>query len=95
MDDLRDILKGRAAHAGVTAGVQAAVVVEASQKVFDDFFGATPQLVRVLYLKNHTLTVSVSAAPVAQEVKKNEKHLLEGVRVACEDPSIERIRYLL
>jgi hypothetical protein len=95
MDDLKNMLKGRVAHAGVSASLDAALVVEAAQKVFDDFFGLTPQLVRVLYLKNRTLTVSVSAAPVASEVKKNEKELLEKVRAACTDPSIERIRYLL
>lgn len=95
MDDFRDILKGRIQHAGVSASVQAALVVETAQKVFDDFFGTEPVLVRVLYLKNRTLTVSVSAAPVAQEVKKNESALLEKLRVATEDPNIERIRYLL
>ena len=95
MDDLKDMLKGRVQHAGVTASVQAALVVEMAQKVFDDFFGLAPQLVRVLYLKNRTLTVSVSAAPVAQEIKKNETHLLQELRTATADVSIERIRYLL
>ncbi len=95
MDDLKDMLKGRVQHAGVTASVAAALVVETAQKVFDDFFGLEPQLVRVLYLKNRTLTVSVSAAPVAQEVKKNEAELLEKLRIATADPNIERIRYLL
>ena len=63
----------------MAASVQASLVVESAQKVFDDFFGLEPQLVRVLYLKNRTLTVSVSAAPVAQEVKKNEAALLENI----------------
>jgi len=79
----------------MAASVQASLVVESAQKVFDDFFGLEPQLVRVLYLKNRTLTVSVSAAPVAQEVKKNEAALLENIRNATGDRSIERIRYLL
>ncbi len=95
MDDLKDILKGRVQHAGVTASVTAALVVESAQKVFDDFFGLTPQLIRVLYLKNRTLTVAVNGAPVAQEVKRNEKTLLEQLRAATKDEQIERIRYLL
>lgn len=80
---------------GIAASVQASLVVESAQKVFDDFFGSEPQLVRVLYLKNRTLTVAVSAAPVAQEVKKNESKLLEKIRAATQDSTIERIRYLL
>ncbi len=95
MDDLRNVLKNRVQSAGVTAGVQAALVVETAQKVFDDFFGAEPQLVRVLYLKNRTLTVSVTGAPVAHELKRTEKQLIENVRTATGDTSIERIRYLL
>ncbi|MCX6781291.1 MAG: DciA family protein [Candidatus Magasanikbacteria bacterium] len=95
MDDLKGMIKARVQHSGVAASVTASLVVESTQKVFDEFFGAEPQLVRVLYLKNRTLTVSVSAAPVAQEVKKNEKQLLEKIRAAAADPTIERIRYLL
>lgn len=95
MDELRNVLKGRISHAGVSASVDAALVVERAQKVFDEFFGPEPQLVRVLYLKNRTLTVSVSGAPVAQEVKKNESTLLEKIRAATGDATIERIRYLL
>lgn len=95
MDDLKGIIKSRVQVSGVAASVAASLVVESAQKVFDEFFGAEPQLVRVLYLKNRTLTVAVSAAPVAQEVKKNESKLLEKIRVATDDSTIERIRYLL
>lgn len=95
MDDVREIMKRRVAAAGVGASVQASLVVEVAQKVFDEFFGADPQLVRALYLKNRTLTVSVSAAPVAQELKKNEQTLLERIRQEGNEPQIERIRYLL
>lgn len=95
MDDLKGMIKSRVQVSGVSASVAAALVVESAQKVFDEFFGKEPQLVRVLYLKNRTLTVAVSQAPVAQEVKKNESKLLEKIRIATNDPSIERIRYLL
>ncbi len=95
MEDLKGMIKSRVNVSGVTASVAAALVVESAQKVFDEFFGLEPQLVRVLYLKNRTLTVSVSGAPVAQEVKKNETQLLEKIRIATADPTIERIRYLL
>lgn len=95
MDDLKGILKSRVQQSGVSASITASLVVESAQRVFDEFFGLEPQLVRVLYLKNRTLTVSVSAAPVAQEIKKNESALLEKLRAATDDTSIERIRYLL
>lgn len=95
MGDLKGIINSRIQLSGVAASVQASLTVEQAQKVFDEFFGPEPQLVRVLYLKNRTLTVSVSAAPVAQEVKKNEAPLLEKIRAATGDATIERIRYLL
>ncbi len=95
MDDLKGMIKSRVQVSGISASVAAALIVESAQKVFDDFFGLEPQLVRVLYLKNRTLTVSVSAAPVAQEVKKNESKLLEQISTATQDSTIERIRYLL
>lgn len=88
-------MQKRLQHAGAAKSVEAALVVEVAQKVFDEFFGLDPQLVRALYLKNRTLTVSVSGAPVAQELKKNERELLQKISSACNNEVIERIRYLL
>lgn len=95
MEDLKNMLKNRLQQTPIGQSAATALVVEQAQAVFDEQFGATPQLVRVLYLKNRTLTVSVSGSPVAHEVKRLEKELLKKLCAATGDQSIERIRYLL
>lgn len=92
---MRELVKKRVQASGAGASVDASIIVETAQNVFDEWFGKEPELVRVLYLKNRTLTVSVSAAPVAQEIKKNESELIKKIRLAANDEPIERIRYLL
>lgn len=95
MQDWKQLLKSRLQASGAAKGVEASAIVLSAQQVFDEQFGAEPQLVRVLYLKNRTLTVSVSGAPVAQEIKKNENELLKKIRQATGEKDLERLRYLL
>lgn len=95
MEDLHSTMKNRLQQTPIGQSAAVALVVEQAQHVFDEQFGAAPPLVRVLYLKNRTLTVSVTGSPVAHEVKRLEKELLKKLRVVTGDETIERIRYLL
>lgn len=52
-------------------------------------------MMKPLYLKNNTLTIAVTDATLAQELKNNEAEILEFISQKNAQIPIERLRYLL
>ena len=79
---------------GVANSIEAANVVETADKVLADVFPDDVKvLMKPLYIKNRTLTISCSSSAVAQELKLNEPQILEGLEKELGEKLVDRIRY--
>ncbi len=75
--------------------VDAAKVMELSQEVLADLFGAElAQSAKPLFLKNRTLTISCSSSAMAQEVRLNQAEIVEKINKKLGKDEVDRIRYL-
>jgi hypothetical protein len=96
MQPLKNLMSGSVQKAGIGKQLEANKIVEGSEKVLLAIFGdGSDKDVRPLYFKNRTLTVSCSSSVFAQEIKLNEKDIIEKITDETGATNVERIRYLL
>ncbi|EKE06228.1 MAG: hypothetical protein ACD_19C00037G0001 [uncultured bacterium] len=61
-----------------------------------EFFGTDSiEHTKPLFLKNRTLTVSCASSVMAQELRLNQKELIEEINKRIGKSEVDRIRYLL
>ncbi len=95
MQPLGKIVKQTVQQKGdVAKGVEAANIVETADKVLGEVFDdEVKSMMKPLYIKNRTLTISCSSSTVAQELKLNEPQILGKLEEALGEKLVDRIRY--
>lgn len=95
MQPLGKIVKKAVGQKGDMArNLEASHVVESAEKVLGDVFSPEVKaMMKPLYVKNRTLTISCSSSSVAQELKLNEPQILEGLEKLLGEKLVDRIRY--
>lgn len=80
---------------GMQDKVDGARVIGLFSAVVKDLLGeALADQVKGLYLKNRTLTVSVPSPVIGQELKLNEKKIVDALNLKMEATVVERLRFL-
>ena len=78
MLNLGDILKKRTSQSPIWKSVTATLVVEEANKIIKELFGDEVQkYAQAVYLKNEVLSIACLSSVAAQEVKINEKKIIE------------------
>lgn len=75
--------------------LESSQVIEISKTILDELLGPEiGPLVKPLFLKNRTLTVSCSSSAVAQEIRLRQLEIVAKINEKFDKPEIDRIRYL-
>lgn len=74
--------------------VETALLIQAAEKAFQELFGEETKHLKVLYLKNRTLTITCHSSVVAQEIRLNQAKIIEKLNQRFPGAGIDRIRYL-
>lgn len=89
---LKDAMSDRRA---ILRQVGAAETVEAAERALIECLGKeVASLIKPLYVKNRTLTLSCTSAAAAQEVRLAQTRLLEKTNEIMGRKEVDRIRYL-
>ena len=93
---LGDILPKHIKKQGFSEQMEATKLLELFlQKAKQKWGEAVEKEMKPLYVKNKTLTVAVTNAALAQELKLNEKEILDFLNKGQKEKQVERLRYLL
>lgn len=90
-----DALQDRVGSKSIKKSVDASMVIDAAEEVFEDMFGeeqafhANPQ-----FLKNRTLTVTCTSSTMAQEIRLKQKEIVNKINEKLDGDKVDRIRYL-
>ncbi len=75
--------------------IESSQVVEISKTVIDELLGdSIGTMVKPLFLKNRTLTVSCASSAVAQEIRLRQLEIVAKINEKFDKPEVDRIRYL-
>ncbi|HOX60413.1 MAG TPA: DUF721 domain-containing protein [Candidatus Magasanikbacteria bacterium] len=96
LSSIGDTLKNKFGNqAGVAKGVEAAQIIEVAQKIMDKIFSPElAALMKPLFMKNRTLTISCSSSAVAQELRLHQNEVVELMNKEIGRNEIDRVRYL-
>ncbi len=86
--------KKMSAQTSLKAQVESAQIVEKVQDALKELFGDEARHVKVLFVKNKTLTITCHSSVIAQEIRLNQAKIIEKIRNLFPSHPIERIRYL-
>jgi predicted nucleic acid-binding Zn ribbon protein len=71
-------------------------VIEVAQDVFREVFGDSQvELIKPLFFKNRTLTVTCSSSIIAKEIRINHASIVAKINKKLGANEIDRIRYLV
>ncbi|MBU0597112.1 DUF721 domain-containing protein [Patescibacteria group bacterium] len=77
------------------AELEAAEINEIAENIFKEVFGEEQSHhAKPLYLKNRTLTVTCSSPDIAQEIRENQKNIVQKINDKLGKNEVDRIRYL-
>ncbi len=80
---------------GMQEQVDAARSLEVFSEVLKDVMGEDfVDKGKALYLKNRTLTISVTSAVYGQEIKLHEKKIVDAMNQKLQGTLVERLRFL-
>jgi len=93
---LGDALKNKfGGQTGLAQGIEASSIVETAQKALGEIFPPeVANLMRALFIKNRTLTVSCNGSAVAQELRLKQNEVVEKINSTLGRNEIDRVRYL-
>lgn len=75
--------------------VDAARILEVASSIFSELFGEQQAaLVKPLYVKNRTLTITCGSSAIAQEIRLNQGPIVEKINTILGKTEVDRIRYL-
>lgn len=95
MKKINSLLLNSLRRAGVEKEVLSALVLEEFKKILIKKFGPKiTQKVKILYLKNQILTLSVLSSVVAQEIKMNEEKFISRLNQKFGKKLVDSIRFL-
>ncbi len=92
---LGDLLKKQMGGSVVWKAVEASLVVDEANIILKEILGAEIQkFARALYLKNKILAITCLSSVAAQEIRLNERTIIEKLKNKFGKQTVERIRYL-
>lgn len=95
MKKLADLLKQKQDLSPLWKGVNASMIVAEANRLLLEFFGETSyQHAQAMYFKNATLTFACLSSVVAQEIKLNEKSLMDKINQKFGANTVIKIKYL-
>lgn len=81
-------------RAGLEQGVTAVLVINEFKKILEQEFGEKiKNKIKILYLKNKVLYLSVTSSVVTQEIKMVEVKLLKAVNNKFKKKTVERLNF--
>lgn len=93
---LGDLLPKHMQQSGIGEQLEATLILDVFATKAKELWGEDIEAeMKPLYLKNKTLTVAVTNASLAQEMKLHEQEILDAVNTRAGDNTVERLRYLL
>lgn len=97
LTSLGDALKHRMAQdRPLQQQAEAGFVISVASTVLFDFVGEEKSLlVKPLYIKNRTLTITCQSSALSQEIHLNQAKIVEKMNEKLGQNLIDRIRYLL
>lgn len=97
LTSLGDALKHRMAQdRPLQKQAEAGFVISVATKVLSEFVGEQKALlVKPLYIKNRTLTITCQNSVLSQEIHLNQAKIVEKINGELGENLIDRIRYLL
>jgi len=94
-NNLGDLLYSRVRKKGLAYQVEASMVLEIFMQQAVKLWGEqVKEHLRPLYVKDQTLTVAVLSSPLAQELKLQEKKLIESVNEKIGREAVIALRFL-
>lgn len=91
---LKNLMNASVQRAGIKDDVEASLVVDAAQKIFNEMFGEEiGKAMKPLYVKRGVLTVSCVSSVAAQELKLREREILKKLKDRAPKSSVERLRF--
>ena len=95
MLSLKNILQKNSSHSPLIKGVQAAMIIEATNSLIGEFWGeAGTRYARALYVKNKILTIACLSSSMAQEIKLREAELIKRLNQSVGLQIVEKVRCL-
>jgi predicted nucleic acid-binding Zn ribbon protein len=95
MKSFGDILNNQSFNSSVLRTVQAAVVIQAAETVFKQFFGeAILDYAKPAYIQNKVLIVACLSSSAAQEIRLKEQDIIAYIKQKVPTVQLEKIRYL-
>ena len=95
MSSLGNILRNKSAASPLLKGVNASMAVEAANAALIKFFG--PDIVHhatAAYVKDNVLFIACLSSVAAQEIKMQEKSLINATNEALPLSSIKSVKYI-
>lgn len=93
---LKNLLHDSVAKFGIADQVEASLVLEKFTDVVRELFGEeNTKQVKPMYVKNQTLTIASISSVFAQELKLNEKKILDAINRQFQKTIVTRLRYLV
>lgn len=74
--------------------IESAQIIQKAEEALLEIFGEEMKQVKVLFVKNGTLTITCHSSVVAQEIRLNQAKIIQKINSFFARPVLERIRYL-
>ena len=95
MKSLANLLQRKKDQSPTWKGVEASLIVEEATKILVDILGVQViQYAQPAYYKNLTLTFACLSSTVAQELKLNEKQIIERINDKFGKNTVKKVSYL-
>lgn len=96
MRHISDIIPENIKKSGTSPQIEATKVLDLFLQHAKEMWGEeVEQDMKPLYVKNQTLTVAVTTASLAQELKLREKEIIDFLHQKMGKKIVERLRYLV
>lgn len=91
---IKKLIDDSVKRSGIKDTVDASLVLEAAQKIFEEMFGADiAKTMKPLYVKRGVLTVSCISSVAAQELKMREREIVKKLNARGGGEHVERLRF--
>ena len=92
---MQDALKQKmGATSPLRTQIESAQIIQKAEEALLELFGEEMKQVKVLFVKNGTLTITCHSSVVAQEIRLNQAKIIMKINSFFARPVLERIRYL-
>ena len=95
MNSIANLLQAKKNRSEMWKGVDASLVVEYSNSILKEIFG--PEIVnatKVVYFKNNMITIASLSSVAGQEIRLQEKNILEKINNKFGQNKVTKIKYL-